>query len=144
MKTYHPQPTVTAEAAQAIIASAVAKAQELNQAFSITILDVSGNLKAFHSMDGAPLLSLSIAKDKAYTAIGYRIPSHQWYDLVKDDPALSLGVPGSIDRLIILGGGYPLVVDNTVIGAIGVSGGHYKDDMQVAEAGLKALDQEAA
>jgi uncharacterized protein GlcG (DUF336 family) len=84
---------------------------------------------------------LTLAQDKAYTALSYGIPSHQWYDLVKDDPALALGVPGAVPRLIILGGGYPLMADGGMIGAIGVSGGHYKDDMKVAEAGLRALQE---
>ncbi len=40
---------------------------------------------------------------------------------------------------MIFGGGYPLKVDDAVVGAIGVSGGHYSQDQEVAEAGLAAL-----
>ncbi len=144
MKPFTQTATITTEAAQAVIKAASEAAHELKQAFSIAILDTSGNLKAFCRMDGAPLLSLQLAQDKAYTAIGYNLPSHRWYDLAKDDPALSLGVPGSVKRLIILGGGYPLECDGVTVGAIGVSGGHYKDDMKVAEAGLQALAGELA
>jgi uncharacterized protein GlcG (DUF336 family) len=52
---------------------------------------------------------------------------------------LALGAPTGIDRLVVFGGGYPIVVAEMVVGAIGVSGGHYSEDMQVAEAGLGAL-----
>ena len=42
-------------------------------------------------------------------------------------------------RLIVFGGGFPIEIDGAVVGAVGVSGGHYKQDMEVAEAGLAAL-----
>ena len=38
----------------------------------------------------------------------------------------------------MFGGGYPIVVDGALVGGVGVSGGHYSEDMQVAEAGLSA------
>jgi len=43
------------------------------------------------------------------------------------------------DRLVVFGGGYPVVVDGAVVGGIGVSGGHYSEDQEVAEAGLAIL-----
>ena len=43
------------------------------------------------------------------------------------------------DRLIVFGGGYPITTDAGIIGGIGVSGGHYTHDMEVAQAGLAAL-----
>jgi uncharacterized protein GlcG (DUF336 family) len=52
---------------------------------------------------------------------------------------LALGAPAGIDRLVVFGGGYPIVVEDALVGAVGVSGGHYSEDMQVAEAGLGAL-----
>ena len=42
-------------------------------------------------------------------------------------------------RLVVFGGGYPIKVDGQVVGGIGVSGGHYSEDQQVAETALKAL-----
>ena len=41
-------------------------------------------------------------------------------------------------RLVVFGGGYPVIVEGTVVGAIGVSGGHYSHDMEVAKAALAA------
>ena len=46
---------------------------------------------------------------------------------------------GGHDGVIAFGGGYPIVEGGAVIGAIGVSGGHYSDDMEVARAGLAAI-----
>jgi uncharacterized protein GlcG (DUF336 family) len=89
-------------------------------------------------MDGAPLLSVEIAKDKAYTAVAFGIPTHEWFKFIKDDPPLLHGIVNK-PRLVVFGGGFPLRVGDGLIGGIGVSGGHYTQDMQVAEAGVSAL-----
>lgn len=130
--------SVSSELARRIIESAEAKANELGRPFVIAVVDESGVLKAFSRMDGAPLLSVQVAQDKAYTAAGFSMPTHAWHDFIKDDPPLASGAPTAIDRLVVFGGGYPIQVDGRVVGGIGVSGGHYSDDMQVAEAGLAA------
>ena len=88
----------------------------------------------------AALLSVQIAQDKAYTAIGFGLPTDGWYDFIKDDPPLALGAPAEIDRLVTFGGGYPISIDGKVTGGIGVSGGHYTQDMVVARAGLSAVE----
>ena len=131
--------TISAELAARVIEAALVHARSLGKGFAIAIVDDSGLLKAFCRMDTAPLISIQIAQDKAYTAVGFGIPSHGWYDFIKDDAPLALGAPTGIDRLVVFGGGYPIVVGEALVGAIGVSGGHYSEDMQVAEAGLGAL-----
>jgi uncharacterized protein GlcG (DUF336 family) len=133
------RPSVTAELAKAVIAAAERKAREMGHPFVIAIVDDSGVLKAFSRMDGAALLSVQVAQDKAYTAVGFGMPSHGWHDFVKDDPPLAMGAPTGIDRLIVFGGGYPIKIGDMVVGAIGVSGGHYSQDMEVAQAGLSAV-----
>ena len=86
----------------------------------------------------SPLLSVDIAINKAWTAISFGIPTHGWFDFVKNDPPLLHGITHT-PRLVVFGGGYPIKVDDQLIGGIGVSGGHYSQDMKVAEAALAAL-----
>jgi uncharacterized protein GlcG (DUF336 family) len=141
MSTHEPsdtvsKPSVSADLARRIIERAVEHAAGLGKGFTVAIVDESGVLKALQRMDGAPLISVQIAQDKAYTAAGFGIPSHAWHDFIKDDPPLADGAPTGIDRLVIFGGGYPIVRDDVLIGAVGVSGGHYSEDMEVALAGL--------
>ncbi len=131
--------SITSELAQRLIAAAEAKATEIGVPMVIAVCDESGVLKAFSRMDGAALLSVQIAQDKAYTAIGFGMPSDGWHDFIKDDPPLAAGAVGGIDRLVIFGGGFPITQDDGTIGAIGVSGGHYTQDMEVAQAGLAVL-----
>jgi uncharacterized protein GlcG (DUF336 family) len=68
------------------------------------------------------------------------MPTDGWFDFIKGDEPLRVGAPTGIDRLVVFGGGYPLTIDGAVIGGIGVSGGHYSQDMAVAQAGLRALE----
>lgn len=133
------KPSISIETAQRVIGAAEAKAREMGTPMAIAVCDESGVLKAFSRMDGAALVAVQIAQDKAYTAVGFGMPSHGWHDFIKDDPPLAMGAPSGIDRLVIFGGGYPIKVGDAVVGGIGVSGGHYSQDMEVAEAGIAAL-----
>ena len=139
-QTYQ-KPSITTELAHQMVAAAEKKAQEIGVPMVIAICDESGVLKAFSRMDGAALLSVQVAQDKAYTAIGFGMATDKWYDFIKDDPPLAAGAASGIDRLIVFGGGYPITEDGQIIGGIGVSGGHYTQDMEVAQAGLAVLKQ---
>lgn len=131
--------SVAAHLADQIVSGAVALASRLGKVFTVAVVDESGVLKLLHRMDGAPLISVQVAQDKAYTAAGFGIPSHAWHDFIKDDPPLAAGAPTGIDRLVVFGGGFPIEVDGQVVGAVGVSGGHYTEDMDVARAGLRSV-----
>ena len=133
------RPSISAELAKAMIEAAEQKAAEMGHPFVIAIVDESGVLKALSRMDGAALLSVQIAQDKAYTAAGFGMATDAWHDFVKNDPPLAMGAAPGIDRLIVFGGGFPVTVGDAVVGAIGVSGGHYTQDMEVAQAGLTAV-----
>lgn len=130
---------ISLELSNKILEAARAKGEELGMPFSIAIVDKPGNLKAFQAMDGAPVLSLDIAQNKAFSAAAYNRATHEWYDRLKDDPPLLHGIVHT-PRLVIFGGGYPIRINGEVIGGIGVSGGHYSHDMQVCEAGLAVLE----
>jgi len=133
------RPSVSTELARAMIEAAERQAEEMGHPMVIAVVDDSGVLKAFSRMDGAALLSVQIAQDKAYTAAGFGMATDAWHEFVKNDPPLAMGAPAGIDRLIVFGGGFPITIGETVVGAIGVSGGHYTQDMEVARAGLSVL-----
>src|SRR5947199_9301113 len=60
--------SIASELAQKMVDAAVAKARELGVRENVAILDDGGNLKAFSRMDGARILCIEIAQNKAYTA----------------------------------------------------------------------------
>lgn len=129
--------TITAEFAQELVGHAVRVATGNGKPMVITVCDRGGTIKAFLRMDGAPLLSVQISQDKAYSAVAFGMPTDQWHEFIKDDEPLKIGIPHTA-RLVVFGGGYPIVVDGELIGGIGTSGGHYNDDMAVAQGALRA------
>ena len=131
--------SISSETAHRMIGAAEQKARGIGHPMVIAIVDEAGVLKAFSRMDGAALLSVQVAQDKAYTAAGFGLSTDAWHDFIKNDPPLAAGATSGIDRLVVFGGGYPIKVGEQIVGAIGVSGGHYSQDMEVAQAGLAAL-----
>ncbi|GAA1491609.1 GlcG/HbpS family heme-binding protein [Brachybacterium sacelli] len=134
--------TVSAGLAQRIIAAADDAAVADGQLrFAIAVVDQAGVLKGFVRQDGAKLNAVQVAQDKAYTAAASQMSTEQWSKALASDAVLAAGAPTGIDRLVPMGGGLPIVIDDEVVGAIGVSGGHWSDDVHVAAAGLTALDR---
>lgn len=129
--------SISYESCMVMSESAIKKAEELKINISITFVDESGVLKAFFRMDKSPLVSVDASRKKAITAVGLGIPSgDSWYSFIKDDPILFNGVQQFKD-FILLGGGSPILDDGSIIGAIGISGGHYKQDEECVKAALE-------
>jgi uncharacterized protein GlcG (DUF336 family) len=129
--------SIAAAQAARLIEAAIAKSAEMGKRMCIAVTDESGLLKAFHAMDGAPHLSIEIAVNKAWTATSFAMPTHAWFEFIRNDPPLLHGITHT-PRLVVFGGGYPVFEDGQMIGAIGVSGGHYSEDQAVAEAAIAA------
>jgi len=129
---------VTADAAAAATQAAVAHAETLGIRINVAVTDAAGVLAAFLRMPGAFLHSVEIAIDKAYTAASFGFPTSQWMAILAQDEALRLGLVHR-PRLVVFGGGVPIRDGETLIGAIGVSGGSAEQDEACAHAGLAAL-----
>jgi glc operon protein GlcG len=130
--------TVSYSAANRVLEAAVREANSLGVPVCIAVSDRAGHLVAYARMDGAPLLSGEIAQDKAYTVAAFGLPTHEWFELIKDELSLLHGIVKT-DRLIIFGGGVPIHADNDLVGAVGVSGGSADQDRRIAEAGAAAI-----
>jgi uncharacterized protein GlcG (DUF336 family) len=130
--------SITSEAAQQVINGATRRARELGVPMAIAVVDPDGTLKSFIRMDGAALLAVGIAQRKAWTAISFGTPTHALWEFIKNDPPLLHSLPQQ-ENMVLFGGGYPIMLNGQMIGGIGVSGGHYSQDQQCAEAGLAAL-----
>ena len=130
--------SIDAGTAEKAVAAAAKKAEELKLKMCIAVADEAGDLKAFARMDGAPKLSIQISQDKAYTAASFSMPTHSWFEFIKNDPPLLHGITHT-PRLIVFGGGVPIMLKGEMVGAIGLSGGHYSQDMECARAALEAI-----
>src|SRR2546421_5519040 len=112
--------SISSELAQKMVAAAVTKARELGVCENVTILDDGGNLKAFSRMDGAPILCIEMAQNKAYTAL-IGVSTQEFFDFIQGDPSLLAGIP-TLSRVAAWGGGFPIKVGGDIVGAIGLSG----------------------
>jgi uncharacterized protein GlcG (DUF336 family) len=126
-------------AAHAAVGAAVQAAQDMGACVNVAVVDAGGLLAAFLRMPGAPLHSVDIAIDKAYTAVSFGLPTHQWAAALQGHSAAVREGIVLRPRFVAFGGGLPILEDGQRIGAIGVSGGSEEQDRQIAEAGLAAL-----
>ncbi len=128
-----PMSTLSLGAAQRIADTAVTAARNHNVAACITVCDPSGEPIVTLRMDGAPRLSAEVARNKAYSVASFNgLPTHVWWPAIADDPSLVHGLTHT-DRLIIFGGGVPVMVNGQLVGAVGISGGSAEQDRAIAE-----------
>lgn len=130
-----PHLKLTYEGANKILAAAVAKANAMGAPQCIVVADDGGHMLAFARMDGAKVLSIDSATMKAKTAASSRVPTGGIPDAALEGRL----VAATQGKLTNLKGGFPIVVDGKVIGAIGVGSGTGEQDIEVALAGLAAL-----
>lgn len=126
--------------AKKMIKAAIERAEEMNRLCSVAIVDDRGFLVAIHRMDRAPIPTVDIARDKAWSAATFRMPSS---DITKfgdaSSPGFGFNTQNWNDRLTTISGGLPIKDGDDVIGGIGVSGGMPDEDVAVCEAALATV-----
>ena len=129
------------DAVLTIIEAAKAKSQEIQVPMVIAVVDDGGNLVAQQRMDGSLLVSITIALNKAYTAVAVKMPTHELANVSQPNQPL-FGIHNAQDsRIVIFGGGFPLSDKHgKIIGGIGVSGGSVEEDMACAQKGVEAFN----
>lgn len=131
-------PMLTAEGALAVLQAAWNKAKEIGVPEVIAVVDAAGDLKAFARMDGTFNTSIDLAMDKAFTAASFHAPTDQFGQAVGADATTMASILKE-PHITLLPGGVPLMSGQTVIGAIGCSGGSGDQDVECAQAGVAAL-----
>jgi len=132
---------VMLDVAKDMIYAAIDEARRTGNACSIAIVDENGWLVAAERMDGALAPTLDIARDKAWSALAFRIPSseiHKFGDPAT--PGFGFNTENWNDRLTTIAGGLPVKDGDSVIGGIGVSGGTPEKDVAVCQAATKAIN----
>lgn len=107
----------------------------------IAVVDESGNLISFERMDGGKITSVTIAQDKAFTAAAARKPTHEYNEACVPGN-LIFGIHTAMSgRLCIVGGGFPVECEGSVVGGIGISSGTPLKDMECAIAGIEYFEK---
>ena len=131
-------PTIDWPAAHQCLGAAAQAAQAMGVPINVAVVDACGVLAGFLRMPGAFLHSIDIAIDKAYTSASFGFATSQWMTILANDEALRIGIVER-PRLVIFGGGLPIIERDARIGGIGVSGGSAEQDEECARAGLAAI-----
>jgi glc operon protein GlcG len=130
--------TLGYEDARRVLDVVVAEVSLRGKAAVIVVADSHGELIAFVRMDGAPLSSIAIATNKAWTAaragkstgdIGKKASTEQGFDIAYYGDSRFCG----------WGGGIPVRQDGRVIGSVAVSGMPQEEDVEVATLGAAAI-----
>ncbi|MCP4615600.1 MAG: heme-binding protein [Bradyrhizobium sp.] len=129
--------------ARAMVAAALAKAKEIGVLETVCITDEGGFPLAMERMDGARVTGPQIAWNKAFTAAGHKRSTHL-FNTPPNGPALpgneAFGIQWSFEgKFAVFVGGFPVVVDDEVIGGVGLSGGNGEQDIACGLAALQAL-----
>jgi uncharacterized protein GlcG (DUF336 family) len=132
-------PSIDWHAAHLAVGAAVQAAQDMGARINVAVVDASGGLAAFLRMPGAPLHSVEIAIDKAYTAVSFGLATSQWTEVLQQHSAAVRDGLVLRARFVAFGGGLPMLENGQRIGGIGVSGGSEQEDEACARAALSAL-----
>jgi uncharacterized protein GlcG (DUF336 family) len=129
--------------ARHMIRAAVARSEQIGVLESICVCDEGGFPLALERMDGGRVTGPQIAWNKAFTAAGHKRSTHL-FNTPPHGPALpgneAFGIQWSFEgRFAVFVGGFPIVVDEQVVGGIGLSGGNGAQDTEAGLAGLAAL-----
>ncbi|MDO9120236.1 MAG: heme-binding protein [Anaerolineaceae bacterium] len=107
----------------------------------ISVVDHHGELIAFLRLDGAPLPSITIATNKAFTAAREQKPTQEYGEAARDlTSGFDVAYMGD-SRFTGFGGGIPVKLDGKVVGAIGVSGLATQEDIELAMMGLASIQK---
>jgi len=132
-------PALDYQDAKHIVDTIVEKALQLQKAAVIAVADAHGELIALARMDGAPISSIRVASNKAYTAARERKPTKEIGEKIRH-PERGFDIAFYGDRRFCgWGGGIPIRKEGHVVGAIGVSGLSSAEDIALATVGLELI-----
>ena len=130
------RPTLTSATCRRIVDEAIREATEMAVQVTVVVVDESGVWKDAARMDGAPLISVQTAINKAYAAAAIGMPPDDFYAAIESDPA-AVASFATRPGIALIAGGLPVLVDGQVAGSVGVAGAMTgAEDRRIAEAAL--------
>lgn len=137
-----PAASVSYGLAQVGIAAAIGKSLEIGCLVCISVLDVGGHQIAFARMDGAPFQSINVSLSKALSVAGNGLANHEFWEFIKMEEQIT----SAASQLIggnWLGGGLPIVLEGSLVGALSVSGkSNMTQDIIIAKVAVGAIEAE--
>ena len=134
---------LTTSGAKTIMTAAISKAEEFGIAVTVAIVDSGGHMLVLERMDGGRFHTVHSSTTKAVTAASNKRPTTtrgaQGQDL-DTLHAIGLSLAAGASRWTAMEGGFPIIVDDECLGGIGVSGGDWQQDEEIAKAAVEAIN----
>ncbi len=118
---------------------AAEESQKMDVPIVFSVVDASGHQRYFYSMDNALLISHKLAFEKAWTAVAFKMATHELALQVL--PGKSLYGVQNENGVCCFGGGFPCWSHGRLLGAIGVSGGTVEQDMVIVRNTMTCFSQ---
>ena len=133
---------LTSAGARTMLSAAIAKAEDIGIAVTVAIVDAGGHMLVLERMDGGRFHTVHSSTTKAVTAASNKRPTTtrgaQGQDL-DTLHAIGLSLAAGPARWTAMEGGFPILVDGECLGGIGVSGGDWQQDEEIAKAAVAAV-----
>jgi uncharacterized protein GlcG (DUF336 family) len=97
---------------------------------AIVVVDLAGNIVAAARLNGATYLSYNMAHLKAKTSAGFAMPTSSMAERMTDP--LIVAALAKDPNVVLLGGGHPVRHNGVLVGGVGIAGGHYSMDAELA------------
>lgn len=127
--------------AKRMLEAGEAKAASFGIAYNIAVVDAGGALVAFSRQDGALMGSIDLAIGKAITARIFDKSTSVLSELAQPGAPLYGIEHSNSGKVVIFGGGLPVLMGNAIVGAVGASAGTIEQDIAVAEAAAAAVHE---
>ncbi|MEZ4548450.1 MAG: heme-binding protein [Thermodesulfobacteriota bacterium] len=131
------KPVLTLGDAKKVAAAAEKEALKRGATVVIAVVDDGGNLILLERLDDTQVASVEVGIGKARTAAIFRRPSKVFEDQIKNGRVAALALPGATP----LQGGIPIMINGSVVGAIGVSGNTPEEDEEIAIVGAAVINE---
>lgn len=132
---------ITLDLANELINKVRAYAETKKCRVVIGVVSPEGRPISVQVMEEAFIISYDLALKKAFTSVALKMPNHELKTLTAKGAAFE-GLENMLEeKIVTLGGGYPLYRGETLVGGIGVSGGSADEDIALAAYGAKILQE---
>jgi glc operon protein GlcG len=138
---------LTSAGAKKILATAIAGAEKAGIAVSVAVVDAGGNLMLLERMEGGRFHTVHSATTKAVCAASNRRPTAstgavgQSLDVAH---AIGLALAAGPERWTAMEGGCPILVDGQCVGGVGIAGGSWQHDQDLAKEAVESIGAKAA
>ena len=133
---------LTNAGAKEMMAAAIAKSEEIGIAATVAIVDAGGHMILLERMDGGRFHTVHSSTTKAVTSASNKRPTTtrgaQGQDL-DTLHAIGLSLAAGANRWTAMEGGFPIFFEGECLGGIGVSGGDWEQDQDIAKAAVDAV-----